>query len=327
MVELRGHGRSTPATSVSPRSRNPIRAPRLVTLLLIVSVAGVVTSCQVIKDAYKFLSCVASVFQACGDDVGETKPATDCIKYLNGQSVGTDFCGPPWDRDNDTISTATDSNPTNRNGNFPIAGFYQFDTTRWDLNRSIARGDRTSGSLDYGMNLRDDSTGYTHSIYRGCDNVDVDDWGTGTLLRLIEASGRFWAHHLSPFTRPRMQTGDMSVRGGGLFATCGEPHSWHRNGLDVDVHYLGKGGYEGPLNICLPNQPAVYDTAATLDLFDTIVFFNGDGQDGRPFVEVILADTTCLGFVNDPDDAYIQHDTTHRDHFHVRIRDPDGPNN
>jgi hypothetical protein len=44
-------------------------------------------------------------------------------------------------------------------------------------------------------------------------------------------------------------------------------------------------------------------------------------------VEVILADTTCLGFVNDPDDPYIQHDTTHRDHFHVRIRDPDGPNN
>jgi len=66
-------------------------------------------------------------------------------------------------------------NPTNRIGNYPIAGFYSFDTLRWDLNLSIARGAFESGSLDNGMNLKDDNTGYTHSIYRGCDGVEALD--------------------------------------------------------------------------------------------------------------------------------------------------------
>jgi len=321
MVELWEHQTAASAAAVSSRRHDPIRASRLASLLLVALIAGVGTGCGVISEVYKALSCITSLGGACGDDPGENKPAADCLPK------GPELCGPPWDRDNDTISTATETNPTNRIGNSPISGFYYFDTLRWDLNRSIARGSTTSGSLDYGMNVRDDSTGYTHSIYRGCDGVDDDDWGTGHLLRLIEGSGRDWAYYRSPLTRPRIQTGDMSLRTGGLFATCGDPHEWHRNGLDVDVRYVGKDGYEGPLDICLQNQAGQYDTTATLRLFETIVVLNGDSRNGKPWVSLILADTTCLGFVNAPDDPYIVHDADHRNHFHVRIRDPDGPNN
>ena len=312
-------------SSLGPRS--PSRASRLTSLLLVALLAASLSGCGLVKDIYKAASCILNPGSYCGDDPGENKPAEDCISYRNGQSVGTKTCGPAWDSDNDTISTATEMNPTNRIGNYPIAGFYSFDTLRWDLNLSIARGAFESGSLDNGMNLKDDNTGYTHSIYRGCDGVDIDDWGTRKLLGLIEGSGRTWDSWLSPATRPRMQTGDMSLRTGGLFATCGDPHSWHRNGLDVDVRYVRKNGAEGALDICDPNQNAAYDTSATLKLFAAIVVENGDSTDGKAWVDMILADTTCLGFVNDPKDPYIVHDSGHRDHFHVRIRDPDGPNN
>src|SRR6266550_4408244 len=251
----------------SPGPRSPSRAVYLASMLLVALIPVVVTGCGVIADIYKAASCILNPGSWCGDDPGENKPAEDCISYRDGQSVGTKPCGPAWDSDNDTISTATETNPTNRIGNSPIAGFYTFDTLKWDLNLSIARGGFTSGSLDNGMNLRDTGPGYDHSGYRGCD------------------------------------------------------------GVDIDVRYLRKNGAEGPLDICDPNQAGAYDTTATLNLFAAIVVENGDSTDGKAWVDMILADTTCLGFVNAPNDPYIVHDTSHRDHFHVRIRDPDGPNN
>src|SRR6266705_4274777 len=91
-----------------------------------------------------------------GGGPGEPQqPPNDCLP------LGPALCGPPWDTDGDTISTGTETNPTNKTVN---GGFYTFDTLHWDLNLSLAHGnpDDASGWLDHGMNLRDSSAGYKH---------------------------------------------------------------------------------------------------------------------------------------------------------------------
>lgn len=204
-----GNGASPPAVATESAypHRDGIPAPRrLITLLSVMFVAGVGTGC-VIEETYKVLSCVATFFTACGDDPEENKPAADCISSVGG----TDLCGPPWDRDNDTISTATETNATNKTAN---GGFYNFDVAKWDTNHSQARGTATNGTLYRGMNLTNSETGYMH--YDFCEgNADVDDWGTGHLVRLIEAAGRAWV----PLrTLPvRVQVGDLSLKLGDYF--------------------------------------------------------------------------------------------------------------
>ena len=307
-----------PSTGSPGFSRN--RQRRLLVAVLFVLTTGVAAGCGPISEAYKFISCIASVFTACGDDPSENQPAADCIHYLNGQSVGTKPCGPQWDSDNDTISTATETNPTNRTDNSPISGFYTFDTVRWDIDRSHAGLGPDDGFLDYGMNLKDQGPGRFH--YLGNDQVDTDDWGTGHLLRLIEGSGRDWADTLIFSAYPRLLSGDMSLRTGGSFP----PHVSHRNGVDVDMRYIRKDRSEtDTLNIC--TQAELYDTAATISLWNTIIFRNGDGRNGRPLVEAIFADTACVGIIDDEGYHYITHVDDHQNHFHVRIRDPDGTPN
>lgn len=311
MVDGREHlPQTVAAASPSPR-RSATGTLRLVALLSVVLISSVATGCEALTDAVGVLYCIVSTVTLgkCGDDPAENKPAVDCLPH------GPDLCGPPWDRDNDTISTATETNPTNRIGNSPIAGFYTFDTLRWDLNRSRAVFGPTDGFLDYGMNLRDQGAGYLH--YLGADpQVDTDDWGTGHLLRLIEGSGRDWADTLRFKSYPRLMSGDMSVRGGGVFPG----HTSHRNGLDVDMRYIRKDGSEtDTLNIC--TQKSLYDTAATISLWNTIGR-NGNGTNGRSRVERIFTDTTCVGIVDQPGQDIIRHESGHQNHFHVRIRNP-----
>ncbi len=244
----------------------------------------------------------------------ETRPLADCISPAGG----TDTCGAPWDSDNDTISTATETNSAN---SITFGGFYSFDTLKWDLNRSIASGEPGSGVLRNGMNLRDqgaDAVGYVH--YNGCDPIDTDDWGTGHLLRLMEASGRQWAP-----TIPRMQVGDLSLRLGGFFGDCAgvADHTFHQNGLDVDIRYLRFNG-EQALNIC--TQQDLYDVNATVRLLNAIGIDNGNGVNGDAYVEFVFVDTACVGFQR-PLPDWIRYAPGHQNHFHVRIRDPDGTSN
>ena len=307
------------ATPISWSRHHPIRASRLATLLLVALIAVAGTGCGVIADIYKVLSCIPSP-GACGDDAGETQPPADCIHYVNGQSVGTKLCGPPWDPDNDTISTSTETNPTNRIGNTPIAGFYNFDLARWDLNLSQSRGEPgTTGTLYSGMSLKDVDEGFIH--HNGSDPVDADDWGTGHLLRLIEAAGREWGNAV-----PRMQPGDMSLKTGGQFCS-GQPvvcHYYHRSGLDVDIRYVRDDGLEVPLDIC--TSPDDYHGGLTLDLMNAILQ-SGNGRNGAPRVDSIFLDMTASGISNvDPDNPIVFDKPGHCDHFHVMILDPDGIN-
>lgn len=143
LVELMEHPRAASATAVSSRAHGPIQASRLASLLLVVLLAGAATGCGAVVDFFRGLYCVVTL-SPCGDTSGETVPATDCLPK------GPGLCGDPWDRDGDTISTATETNPTNRIGNSPIAGFYSFDTLHWDLNRSRAVLGPSDGWLEDG---------------------------------------------------------------------------------------------------------------------------------------------------------------------------------
>lgn len=317
LVELREHQRAASGTAVSSRAHGPIQASRLASLLLVVLLAGVATGCGPVVEFFRALYCVVTL-SPCGDTSGETVPAADCLPK------GTDLCGDPWDRDGDTISTATETNSTNA---VPYGGFYTFDTTKWDTNYTQARGVATNGTLYRGMNLTNSGTGYTH--YDVCDGTDVDDWGTGHLVRLIEATGREWVTQLFLV---RMQFGDMSRKFGGEFPGqpgvegCETGHTYHQQGVDVDIRYVRKDSLEGPLDICrdAPN----YDTVATSWLIQS--FLDAEiARNANARIDSIFVDLPCWGL---PDtttagERFIFHSDGHKNHFHVRIRDPDGPSN
>lgn len=141
---------------------------------------------------------------------------------------------PYWDSDGDTISTAVELESHNRQS-------YGFDTTIFDHNPSIASGTRSNGQLLNGLNLPDTGFGYIH--YLNQDIKDSDDWGTLSMINVIEQVGREFRrkpcqtfYSLADFL-PREQPGDMSRQLGGAFS----PHVEHQNGLDVDVRYVRNG--------------------------------------------------------------------------------------
>ena len=245
---------------------------------------------------------------------GGGSDGSDCLPQ------GTALCGPPWDSDGDTISTNTEQNTANKTA---FGGFYNFDVTKWDLNLSQARGDPSgTGSLFMGMNLKDFGTGYNH--YYGTDGIDVDDWGTNHLLRLIEAVGREWGDLLPP----RWQPGDMSLKPGGEFCWTNssgqrECHALHRRGLDVDVRYVRNDDFEQPLDICTdpPSPNNKYDLAETKVLIDFFLRL-GNGEDGKPRIVEIYIDKNASGH----DHPLFIDASGHCNHFHVRIADPDGIN-
>ena len=238
--------------------------------------------------------------------------AGDCAPRPPGSGTTQQPCrSPSWeDYDNatgDGMSAATETNPAN--GYLFLRGPWLFDG-----DPSVAHGlpyqDPNTGeygSLENGLNIADSSHfeqacgGYYH--YYGTDQTDSDDWGTATLVRTVELVSETWG---SRYVRPRVQTGDMSLRTGGYWPD--HPAS-HQNGRDVDIRYLRKNGAEGPLDLAA--GVASLDSAKTRDLIGLFV--------ARPNVTLVLIDSRssypCGGKV----DCVLDH----TDHFHVRIADPD----
>lgn len=259
-----------------------------------------------------------------GEVIRLPPPPRDCVSAQKPE--GGELCGLNiWDRDDDTISNETELNNANTTA---YGGFYNFSTARWDTNYSQARGTATFGELYKGMNLRDFGTGYSH--YDVCDGTDVDDWGTGHLVRLIEGAGRWWFRLRS--TTAQMQVGDLSRRLGGEFpgnpaiAGCEQGHEYHRQGVDVDLRYVKVQGQEGPFDIC--RDSTLYDPAQTAVLINSFLAAE-DADDANAFVDSIFVDLNCwrLGTTTTSGRRLIYDAVGHRNHFHVRIRDPDGPGN
>jgi len=228
------------------------------------------------------------------------------------QFAVNDARGFAWDPDGDTISTAVELESHNRL-------LYGFDTTRFDLNPSRASGTRSSGSLVGGLNLPDTGFGYRH--YLGSDSKDTDDWGTLSLINVIEQVGRQFRRrpcqtfYFDADRLPREQSLDMSLQYGGPFVVNGvRQHDEHQNGLDVDVRYMRDDG-EGLLDLSDGLQRSHFDQTATLELLSCFL------RTGR--VIRILYDSALTNIVNAPGDTTLLDFPDHTDHFHVRIADPD----
>lgn len=182
------------------------------------------------------------------------------------------------------------------------------------------------------MNLLNSWTGYEHYDFcEGGVGADADDWGTGHLVRLIEGAGRLWIQRSADDDAHRMGVGDLSLKEGGYFPGnpgvpgCEEDHDYHRQGVDVDVRYLRKDGVQGPLDICDPMQKPNYDTVATLTLINSFLLARrARPEDANAPIDSIFVDLNCLGL--EPSSTMF-HKPGHQNHFHVRIRDPDGPFN
>jgi hypothetical protein len=253
-------------------------------------------------------ACLAIVVAGCNLVVADTGGG--------GGGGGGGFTG-----DGDRISNAVELNTPNKI-------LHNFDTTRNDPDPSIARLLPTNGTLYNGINLPDQHANYYHYLgqYQGVpDPPDSDDWGTLTLLNLGEGVAEDWGNvflqcnfntdlHPPKFGIGDLSKGDVGTRvHGGYFP----PHSWHRNGLDMDVRYLRKDRL--PIGLNLKTAPGDYDTLATADLLSCFFAYSN--------VTKILVDKRYLGIPNVDTIPEFVHDTNHFDHFHVQIRDPDGTNN
>jgi hypothetical protein len=218
--------------------------------------------------------------------------------------------------DGDRISTAVEMNDAN--------SFHNFDTLFKDEDPSRAFGRETAGTLWDGINLPDRQRGYYH--FYGSDLTDRDDWGTLTLVNLIEGVARKWTESGQPCRildygsrPPEYGVGDLS-KGNKLTRVFGGQwdHTSHENGLDVDLRYLRLTSDTGRMDLSTSDS-FNYDPQVTMDLLSCFLSFEN--------VTKIFLDT-ALAHVNRQGNARLVHDPAeHYHHFHVRIRDPDGLNN
>lgn len=117
----------------------------------------------------------------------------------------------------------------------------------------------------------------------------------------------------------------MSLEGGGLWIPD-HPGGTHQNGTEADFRYVRTDGLvstdaSAAFNICDPDQSHLYNRTATEKLFRLFI--------QNSFVELIfVAREECLGLEDSTLLAYLEPDDTgvHDNHFHLRIKDPDGPN-
>jgi hypothetical protein len=213
---------------------------------------------------------------------------------------------PAWDTDGDGISNAVELNDAN--------DFHNFDTSLVDTDPSIARGLPDNGWIDCAINLVDTYPGYCH--YLSTDNVDTDDWGVLTMINMIEGAGRDWYNAGEP--PPLINVGDISTGNPSTqqFGGYWIGHSWHQNGLDLDVRYCRKDGANSRLNIA--DTPQEYDMDGTIRLMNTL-FDNSD-------FKLIVVSPYC-GLIFEGIEVRIDTLNNHNDHFHAQIEDPDGLDN
>jgi hypothetical protein len=230
------------------------------------------------------------------------------------QDGGGGFTG-----DNDKISDAVELNPAN--------SFHNFSITRDDLNPSQARGLPNGGTLYMGINLPDDHAGYHHHYGVPQDMYDKDDWGTLAIINRIEGVAADWIDVLrpcidarwNPTPPPRFSVGDLSKgdaasrQFGGYWSD--HPQS-HQNGLDMDLRFARTDNSLEGLELGTPSG-AFYDPGATADLMYCFLYYTD--------VTLLLVDME-LAQIDFGGDPRVQHRSDHRDHWHVRIRDPDGAN-
>lgn len=169
----------------------------------------------------------------------------------------------------------------------------------------IHHGTPQSGSLSNDASLPDSGVRYYH--YLGGDAPNTDDWSCPGILQEIIDAGIHW------IPSPRIGVGNISRQGGGSF---NPPHTSHQNGLDLDIRYVKNNGMEGPLDLTVPSDAALYNQQGTQALVNwfcnvagaTLILAHEDAQ---------LTSTTCT----------ILEDAGHSDHFHLRFPDPDGTSN
>lgn len=205
---------------------------------------------------------------------------------------------------------------------------YNFDTLRNDPDPSRALGRPTAGSIFNAINLPDSQAGYRHHYGVLADKPDKDDWGVLALINQIEAVAAAWRDPTRPCIVPKdnpnppelFQVGDLSK---GTASTRNFGGYWsdhpssHQNGLDVDLRFIRTDHDTLPLHLDGPSA-IYYDRGATADLMWCFLY--------QPNVILLTVDSVLarVDFENDP---RIEHRTDHRDHFHIRIKDPDGTTN
>lgn len=201
------------------------------------------------------------------------------------------------DADEDGISDAVETNSANAH--------LGFDPYVPNVDPSIAHGLPNNGSLSGGINLPDNGSRYYH--FRGNDPVDTDDWATLAAINTTEKASWKWTNVVI-----RFGVGDMSTQYGGTFP----PHASHQNGLDIDFRYLRNDAQEIPLDISTADS-IYYDPQITANLMNLLIETSGNT------VTHIFVDTNYAHLTG----SLLVHDTGHRNHFHIRIQDPDGTNN
>jgi hypothetical protein len=177
---------------------------------------------------------------------------------------------------------------------------------------SLARGTVASGSLENGLRIANESIGY----YDKNANVtipnpnyikDEHNWGTLTLVDLIEKVAREWNRRRA--NGPRIGIGDLSLQNGGQTLD----HSQHRNGLEVDIRYVRNNGTEGPTRT---DGDPLYSRALSQELIDILLSIGKN-----KIYRIYVGDSQLSG-------SAVVYDASgvHNNHLHVWLNDTDGDN-
>jgi hypothetical protein len=225
---------------------------------------------------------------------------------VNTQQVGASW--PPPFVGSFVIKSTT--NVTNTACNF-FPTVYPAVNINVNVRTAFHRGTACDGSLDGGGQFGEGTgTGYYHE--HADDPPGVQDTWTGKehMTPVLQSVGAAWNQNHSS---QRMGILDLSLPGGGPMP----PHGCHENGLDVDVRYVKASEEEGPLDLTAPNLPT-YSKPKTVELLQ---LFANTG-----LVELIYVHPNSGITPGDVSSVVVDPSITHRNHFHVRLIDPDGAN-
>jgi hypothetical protein len=191
-----------------------------------------------------------------------------------------------------------------------------------NVRTTLHKDERTNGTQIGAVRLLS-GQGFYH--YWGDDTAPnyIDDYGGAeSSVGLVKKVGTLWYqnHANQPFG-----VGDISRQNGGQFlnAITGLPdHAEHWNGLDVDVRYVGKDNYVGPLDLANTNQLTnVYDRTKTIELMNLFAT-------NASLYRIIVDPNAGISSADVPGATIVIDDVQrkHHHHFHVSLNDPDGPN-
>lgn len=139
-----------------------------------------------------------------------------------------------------------------------------------------------------------------------------EQWGRRNVIERLQRVADEW-HRRYP-GGPRIQIGDISREGGGVFP----PHASHHEGRDVDIRVFRNDGVEGGINIL--TEPNLYDRDRTRELIEVLRDESNGALEWVMLDDPVLIEENLVRPTYRPTRNNPHPPRVHVRHMHVRFR-------